>query len=61
MPEAPRRYELTVRVSTPGQTDAVLHREIVTEKQSTDGALSELWSSVSDAEKAKMCPVNDAR
>lgn len=59
MPETPRRYELEVRVSAPGQEDAVLHREVVTDKQRTDDALGELWSGVSDAAKARMHPVND--
>ena len=54
------RFEFELRVSRPGQKDAVINREYVSfDKASTDGAASEIWAGVSDEAKAHMCPVND--
>ena len=54
------RFELEVRVSRPGQQDAVINREYVSQDStSTDKAIQEIWYSVSDATKARMHPVND--
>ena len=54
------RFELEVRVSRPGQEDAVINREYVSQDAaSTDKAASEIWAGVSNETKAHMCPVND--
>lgn len=55
------RYEVEVIFRAHGQEDAHLHREMVTEKASTDGALSEFWRGVNDQTKSKMHPVADGR
>ena len=53
-------FELEVRVRAAGQKDAVINREYVsTEKSSTDGAVKEIWDSVSAPTKAKMRGVAD--
>lgn len=61
MTDETRPFELEVRVREHGQPDAVLHREVVSSKASTDGVLAEVWAAVSDDAKARMRPVGDDR
>ena len=53
-------FEVRVTVSRPGQPDATVNREYRSkDAASTDKAIQEVWSGVSNEVKARMRTVND--